>query len=79
MERVYQSRRAKRQWANSLEVNKMKILKQYKGEDTWKEVSLDEALRMLEDAYVTETIIPMLKEGATLQTMYSFYKVKSKK
>ena len=56
----------------------MKILKQYKGEDTWKEVSLDEALRMLEDAYVTETIIPMLKEGATLQTMYSFYKVKSK-
>tara|TARA_R110002012_G_scaffold279841_1_gene468246 strand:+ start:2039 stop:2212 length:174 start_codon:yes stop_codon:yes gene_type:complete len=52
----------------------MKIIKQYKGENTWKEVSLDEALRMLEDAYVTETIIPMLKEGATLQTMYSFYK-----
>lgn len=57
----------------------MKILKQYKGEDNWEEISLDEALRMLDGAYYTESIIPMLKQGATLQTMYAFYKAKSKK
>jgi len=52
----------------------MEILRQYKGEDTWEKVSLDDALEKLEGAYKPTTIMPMLEEGAILQTPFSFYK-----
>jgi hypothetical protein len=53
----------------------MKVLKQFKGEDHWEEISLDEALERLEGGYKEGAIIPMLKEGATLETPFSFYKL----
>ena len=56
----------------------MKIIKQYKDENKWKEVSVQEALEVLEGCYKKDTIVPMLKEGATLQTLVSFYKIKTK-
>ena len=52
----------------------MKVVKQFKGEDAWEKISLEEALEKLEGAYKPGTIIPMLKEGATLETPFSFFK-----
>ena len=54
----------------------MKILKQFKGEDHWEEISLNEALEKLKGGYKEGTIITMLKEGATLETPFSFYRLK---
>ena len=42
----------------------MKIIKQFKGEDNWEEVSLEDTLEKLECVYAKDTIVPMLKEGS---------------
>ena len=56
----------------------MKIIKQFKGEDNWEEVSLEDTLEKLECVYSKDTIVPMLKEGVVLQTPFSFFKALTK-
>jgi|TARA_S200002703_G_C3733976_1_gene225625 hypothetical protein len=53
----------------------MKVLKQFYGEDNWEEISLDEALELLQGGYKKETIIPMLKDGAVLRGFSSSFKL----
>lgn len=56
----------------------MKVLKQFYGEDNWEEISLDEALELLQGGYKKETIIPMLKDGAVLRGFSSSFKALTK-
>lgn len=53
----------------------MQVLKQFYGEDDWEEISLDEALELLQGGYKKESIIPMLKDGAVLRGFSSFFKL----
>lgn len=53
----------------------MQVLKQFKGENEWELISIDEALEKLEGGYKEGTIIPMLKEGCILETPFSFFKL----
>ena len=55
----------------------MKVLRRYKDEETWTEISLDEALSHLEGAWKEGTIIPMLKEGEVLWSPWAYFKKKN--
>ena len=59
----------------------MVVLKQWKDNTEWFEVSLEDCLEKLEGNYsLTETeIIEALKEGATLQSFSALYKIKENK
>ena len=59
----------------------MVVLKQWKDNTEWFEVSLEDCLEKLEGNYsLTETeIIEALKEGVTLQSFSALYKIKENK
>lgn len=54
----------------------MKFLTQLKGEDTWKEISLEECLFKTEAAgfYNPGTVKKLLEEGITVDTPWSIFK-----
>ena len=58
----------------------MKIIKQYKGEDTWEEITLEKAIEYTEgDGYwKKDTVKDMLIDGLTVHTPWAFYKALTK-
>ena len=54
----------------------MKVLKQFKGEDTWTVISLEEAIEYTEGSgyWKKGTVKQMLKAGTQVHTPTAFYK-----
>lgn len=54
----------------------MKVLTQEKGEDTWKEITLEECLYKTEKAgfYHAGTVQKILEEGKAVDTPWSIFK-----
>lgn len=54
----------------------MKILTQLKGEDTWKEITLEECLFKTEKAgfYTPGTVLKFLESGKPVDTPWSIFK-----